>query len=171
MAHLGGFGAETAVTAEVVEPFTASNWQAPRRLRALLPRSFRTKFMLVVGFAVLFTLTVSVFIALWTIDRLARDASREVEQGLTNANQEYLSNYIETTALRTEAILDGVFSQVTALAGSMQTLLDHPETKAAIGRAVADDPYFGNQLDFDSAGDWAQNKPGAASVLSVGVVS
>jgi len=85
--------------------------------------------MLVVGFAVLFTLTVSVFIALWTIDRLARDASREVEQGLTNANQEYLSNYIETTALRTEAILDGVFSQVTALAGSMQTLLDHPETK------------------------------------------
>jgi sigma-B regulation protein RsbU (phosphoserine phosphatase) len=167
MAHLGGFGAETAVTAEVVEPFTASNWQAPRRLRALLPRSFRTKFMLVVGFAVLFTLTVSVFIALWTIDRLARDASREVEQGLTNANQEYLRNYIETTALRTEAILDGVFSQVTALAGSMQTLLDHPETKAAIGRAVADDPYFGNQLDFDSAGDWAQNKPGAASVLSV----
>ena len=116
---------------QTAEPLLPQTTRLPRPLRGFLPRSFRTKFMLVVGLAVLFTLAVSVMIALWTIDRLARDASREVEQGLTNANQEYLRNYIDTTALRTEAMLEGVFAQVSSLAGSMQTLIDRPE----IGRA------------------------------------
>ena len=84
---------------QTVEPLLPESGRLARPFRGFLPRSFRTKFMLVVGLAVLFTLSISVMIALWTIDRLARDASREVEQGLTNANQEYLRNYIDTTAL------------------------------------------------------------------------
>ena len=152
---------------QTVEPLLPESGRLARPFRGFLPRSFRTKFMLVVGLAVLFTLSISVMIALWTIDRLARDASREVEQGLTNANQEYLRNYIDTTALRTEAMLEGVFAQVSSLAGSMQTLIDRPQTMTAIGKAVAEDPYFGDTLQYDSTGNWAQNKKGAASVLSV----
>jgi sigma-B regulation protein RsbU (phosphoserine phosphatase) len=155
------------VNVQTIEPLVSETQRLPRPLRGFMPRSFRTKFMLVVGLAVLFTLAVSVLIALWTIDRLARDSTREVEQGLTNANQEYLRNYIDTTALRTEALLEGVFAQISSLADTMQTLIDRPQTMTAIGQTVANDPYLGNALQYDSTGNWAQNKKGAASVISV----
>ena len=57
---------------QTIEPLVNETQRLPRPLRGFMPRSFRTKFMLVVGLAVLFTLAVSVLIALWTIDRLAR---------------------------------------------------------------------------------------------------
>src|SRR5262249_28751307 len=101
------------------------------------------------------------------IDRLARDATREVAQGLTNANQEYLRNYIDTTALRTEALLQGVFGQISSLADTMQTLIDRPQTMESIGKAVANDPYFGAGLEYDGMGNWAKNRKGSPSVLSV----
>ena len=59
---------------QTVEPLPPDSGRLSRPFRGFLPRSFRTKFMLVVGLAVLFTLSISVMIALWTIDRLARDA-------------------------------------------------------------------------------------------------
>ncbi|HUD51430.1 SpoIIE family protein phosphatase [Parvibaculum sp.] len=143
----------------------------PHRIRSSLgafaPKSFRAKFVLVVGAAVLFDLLLSGSIALWNVNRLSRDATHEIEQGLTKASQEYLQNYIETTALRADLLLDRVFSEVSALAGSMQMLIDHPETKAAIGKAIAADPTFVPPLSYDTKGEWAQNKPGAPSVMSV----
>jgi sigma-B regulation protein RsbU (phosphoserine phosphatase) len=139
------------------------------RLRklGLLPRSFRAKFVIVVGAAVLFDLLLGGSIALWNVGRLSRDATGEIERGLTDANQEYIRNYIETTALRADLILDRVHSEVKALALSMQTLVDHPEARAAIAKAVAADPYFSQPLVYDQKGRWAQNPPGAPSVMSV----
>ncbi len=135
--------------------------------RSLAPKSFRAKFVLVVGAAVLFDLLLSGSIALWNVNRLSRDATHEIEQGLTKASQEYLQNYIETTALRADLLLDRVFSEVSALAGSMQMLIDHPQVKAQIGKAISSDPTFLPPLAYDPKGDWVQNKPGAPSVMSV----
>lgn len=138
----------------------------PRRLR-LKPLSFRAKFVLVVGGAVLFDLLLSGGIALRNVNRLSHDATEEIEGGLTRASQEYVKNYIETTALRADLLLDQVHSEVAALAGAMQTLVDHPRAKAAVGAALASDPYFSAPLNYDASQHWAQNAPGNVSVMSV----
>lgn len=136
-------------------------------LQRLMPKSFRAKFVLVVGAAVLFDLLLSGSIALWNVNRLSHDATNEIEQGLTKASQEYLQNYIETTALRADLLIDRVHSQVSALAASMQTLIDHPEARDAIGSALANDPFYAPPSVYDPKGGWSQNKEGATSVLSV----
>src|SRR5688572_22606914 len=121
------------------------------------PKSFRTKFILVVGAAVIFDLLLSGGVALWNVNRLGRDASQEIERGLTKASNEYLENYIETTALRANLLLSRVNSEVTIMANSMQTLIDQPDVQEKIGTAVADIPYFSGDLKYDAKGDWAQN--------------
>ena len=113
------------------------------------------------------TCLVSGGVALWNVNRLSRDATGEIEHGLTKASQEYLQNYIETTALRADLVLDRVHSEVTALALSMQALIDHPEAREAIGKALAADPYFFQPLVYDASGKWTQNAKGSPSVMSV----
>jgi sigma-B regulation protein RsbU (phosphoserine phosphatase) len=161
MADLGRIGAQTFMSDTTFTSRLQTSWAN------LMPKSFRAKFVLVVGAAVLFDLLLSGSIALWNVNRLSRDATHEIEQGLTKASQEYLQNYIETTALRADLLIDRVYSQVSALAASMQTLIDHPEAKEAIGKAIAADPYFMPPSTYDEKGGWSQNKPGATSVLSV----
>jgi len=130
-------------------------------------RSFRAKFVLVVGGAVLFDLLVSGGLALWNVNRLSNDATQQVGLGLTKATTEYLHNYIETTAERTNLLLDQVHTEVEILAGSMQTLIDHPEVKAALGEAITRDSTFSTPLDYHQQSDWWQNEQGEASAVTV----
>ncbi|WP_353646640.1 SpoIIE family protein phosphatase [Mesorhizobium sp. WSM2239] len=145
----------------------SSELTQPRAWSVFGLNSFRAKFMIVVGGAVLFDLLVGGGVALWNVNRLSRDATTQIERGLTNASQEYLQNYIETTALRADLLFDRMHSEVTALAGTMQTLIDHPEAKAEIGEALAKNPYFNPPLSYHSDGNWVQNPPGSTSVMSV----
>jgi sigma-B regulation protein RsbU (phosphoserine phosphatase) len=137
------------------------------RREGLWPKSFRAKFVLLVGAAVVFDLLLSGGFALWNVHRLSDDATARIERGLTDANEQYIRNYLETTALRANLVLDRVHSNVSALADSMQRLIDHPESRDAIGTAVRPDNYFNQPLVYDPAGKWAQNPPGAQSVVSV----
>lgn len=131
------------------------------------PRSFRAKFVLVVGAAVLFDLLLGGGIAIWNVQRLSRDAANQVGEGLTEANQEYLKTYIETTALRADLLLERVHSDVTTLANTMQALIDHPEVEDQIGRALESNPAFSTPLAYDQQGGWSQNSAGAPSAVSV----
>jgi sigma-B regulation protein RsbU (phosphoserine phosphatase) len=131
------------------------------------PKSFRTKFILVVGAAVVFDLLLSGGVALWNVGRLSREASSEIQHGLEKASKEYLENYIQTTALRANLLFDRVNSEVSALAGSMQTLIDQPDAQERIGTAVANVPFFSGDLQYDSKGNWVQNGKGDPSVISV----
>lgn len=140
---------------------------SPKPWSVFRPNSFRAKFIIVVGGAVLFDLLVGGSVALWNVNRLSRDATYQIESGLTKASQEYLQNYIETTALRADLLFDQMHSEVTALAGSMQRLIDHPEAKEAIGNALATDPYFNAPLIHDPKGNWMQSPQGSPSVLSI----
>ncbi|TYC64470.1 SpoIIE family protein phosphatase [Rhodobacterales bacterium] len=139
---------------------------APEGIGRFSRHSFRAKFILVVSAAVLFDLMLAGGVAIWNVHRLSKDATEKVETGLTAATEEYLRTYIETTGLRTELLLDQVFSEVEALGGAMQTLIDNPETGRIVGDAVESDASLGDRLVYNAEAGWSQNEPGE-SVVSV----
>lgn len=130
-------------------------------------RSFRAKFVLVVGAAVLFDLLVSGGLALWNVQRLSRDAALEVGEGLTNATQDYLRSYAASTAAESDLLLDRVHADVRALAGVMQSQIDDPDRSDAVGAALAQQAPEGVDIAYDPKGGWAQNPGPAPSVVSV----
>ncbi|MFS8053041.1 SpoIIE family protein phosphatase [Rhizobium sp. BR 317] len=130
-------------------------------------RSFRAKFVLVVGGAVLFDLLVSGGLALWNVQRLSRDATSEVGQGLESASQDYIRSYADSTAARVGLLLNQVHSDVKTLAGVLQSQIDHPDRNNAIAEALARSEPGANNLTYDPKGRWAQNLPGSTSVISV----
>ncbi|TIS89318.1 SpoIIE family protein phosphatase [Mesorhizobium sp.] len=129
--------------------------------------SFRAKFLLIVGGAVLFDLMIGGGIAIWNVNRLSNDATQQVGVGLTKATSEYLQKYAESTAERTNLLIDRIHTEVDILAGSMQSLVDHPQVKTALGEVLEQDPSFSTPLAYNSASDWWQNQPGEASAVTV----
>ncbi|MBL8584823.1 MAG: hypothetical protein JNL61_21655, partial [Rhizobiaceae bacterium] len=73
---------------------------------SLAPRTFRAKFILVVGGALLFDLLLAGGIALWNVQRLSLNATQQVGRGLEKATTEYLQNYLDTTVERTDLLFD-----------------------------------------------------------------
>ncbi|MFN3132111.1 SpoIIE family protein phosphatase [Roseibium sp.] len=148
-------------------PATADKADQEEEIGRFSRHSFRAKFLLVVGAAVLFDIMLAGGVAIWNVQRLSRDATATVSQGLTEATQEYLNTYIDTTALRTNLLLDQTYSEIETLGSSLQALIDHPETEIRIGEAVESDPELGDQdITFDPQGGWAQNLAGP-SVVSI----
>ena len=80
----------------------------PSWRQRLSPHSFRGKFILVVGAAVLFDMLMGGGIALWNVQRLSRDAAEQVGAGLTKASREYPQTYVDATALRADPFLRAV---------------------------------------------------------------
>ncbi|MEK1897709.1 MAG: SpoIIE family protein phosphatase [Rhizobium sp.] len=130
-------------------------------------RSFRTKFMIVVGGAVLFDLLVSGGLALWNVQRLSRDATTQVGQGLEKASQDYIRSSTDSTAAQVGLLLDQVHSDVKALAGVLQGQIDRPIRNDAVGAAMAKADPGAVTVSFNMSGNWAQNLPGSPSVVSV----
>ncbi|MCK7613287.1 SpoIIE family protein phosphatase [Roseibium sediminicola] len=130
-------------------------------------RSFRAKFMLVVGAAVLFDLALAGGIGIWNVQRLSKDATEQVGEGLTTATEDYLQTYIDTTAFRADLLIERVHSELATLASTMQTLIDHPEIETAVGNTISASPDFSSPLEYDAAGGWAQNEEGVPSAVSV----
>ncbi|EJZ16938.1 SpoIIE family protein phosphatase (plasmid) [Rhizobium sp. Pop5] len=129
--------------------------------------SFRAKFILVVGGAVLFDLLVSGGLALWNVQRLSRDATLEVGQGLEAASQEYVRTYADSTAAQVSLLLRQVHNDVSALAGVLQAQIDDPERNTDVGTAISRTSPGSVNLSYDEKGRWAQNAPGSVSVMSV----
>jgi sigma-B regulation protein RsbU (phosphoserine phosphatase) len=130
-------------------------------------RSFRAKFVLVVGGAVLFDLLLSGGLALWNVQKLSRDATSEVGEGLTTATQEYIRSYAESTALSVDLLLDRVHGDVKALAGVLQAQIDDPSRQQQVGATLSHQAPGSVKVVYDTKGDWAQNLPGSPSVVSV----
>ncbi|WP_428425224.1 SpoIIE family protein phosphatase [Pararhizobium sp.] len=130
-------------------------------------RSFRAKFILVVGAALLFDFLLSGGIAIFNVQRLSRDVAAQVGEGLTSANEEFLRTYIETTAQRADLLLEGVHSQLETLAGVTQFMLDNPATSERVGNALLADPALSSALQYNATAGWAQNGAGAPSAVSV----
>ncbi|MBY3224790.1 SpoIIE family protein phosphatase [Rhizobium laguerreae] len=129
--------------------------------------SFRAKFILVVGGAVLFDLLVSGGLALWNVQRLSRDATLEVGQGLEAASQEYIRTYADSTAAQVSLLLRQVHNDVSTLAGVLQAQIDDPERNSDVGAAIARTSPGSVSLSYDQKANWSQNAPGSVSVVSV----
>jgi sigma-B regulation protein RsbU (phosphoserine phosphatase) len=129
--------------------------------------SFRAKFILVVGGAVLFDLLVSGGLALWNVQRLSRDATLEVGQGLEAASQEYIRTYADSTSAQVTLLLRQVHNDVSTLAGVLQAQIDDPERNADVGAAIARTSPGSVTVRYDERGKWSQNAPGSVSVVSV----
>ncbi|MBB4278528.1 sigma-B regulation protein RsbU (phosphoserine phosphatase) [Rhizobium mongolense] len=123
--------------------------------------------MIVVGGAVLFDLLVSGGLALWNVQRLSRDATAEVGHGLERASQDYIRSYTDSTAAQVGLLLHQVHSDVKALTGVLQGQIDQPTRNGEIGAAMARAVPGAVTVRFDPKGQWAQNLPGAPSVVSV----
>ncbi|MGY5802245.1 PP2C family protein-serine/threonine phosphatase [Rhizobium sp. LEGMi12c] len=130
-------------------------------------RSFRAKFLLVVGGAVLFDLMVSGGLALWNVQRLSRNATTEVGQGLEKASQDYIRSYADSTAAEVGLLIDQVHSDVKALAGVLQGQIDNPARSGDVGAAMTKASPGAVTVTYDPGGQWAQNLPGTPSVVSV----
>ena len=68
----------------------------PALMKGSILTSFRTKFIALIGAAVLLSLLLSGAVALWNVRQLSRDASREIESGLSEATEEYVTRYIQS---------------------------------------------------------------------------
>lgn len=133
----------------------------------LSPRSFRAKFVIVVGLAVLFDLSLAGGVALFNVNRLSTSATETINEGLTDATREYLETYIETTAVRTNLLLDQTYSEVETLGGALQELIDNSDAERYIGEFVMNNTTFGDQdMTYNAEGNWVQNEDGK-SVVSI----
>lgn len=130
-------------------------------------RSFRTKFIIVVGGAVLFDLLVSGGLALWNVQRLSRDATTQVGEGLERASQDYIRSSTDSTVAQVGLLLDQVHSDVKALAGVLQAQIDRPTRNDEVGAAMVKADPDAVTVIFNNTGGWAQNGPGSESVVSV----
>jgi len=129
--------------------------------------SFRIKFMLVVGAAVVFDLFMSGSVSIWNMQRLSDDARSEISDGLTQSTEQFLETYIEMTSAQANLLLDQVHSELAVLANGMQLLIDNPDVKTELGAAIQADADLTTGLIYDEQGGWSQNEPGAPSAVSV----
>ncbi len=129
--------------------------------------SFRTKFIALLGCAVLASLLLGGMVALWNIRQLSRDASAEIESGLTKATEEYLKSYIDMTAQRANLVFARTFDQVKMLAQFTQRLVDEPKLGHDLGVLLNQSAGFQDQMVYDPAKHWLQNSKTEPSVISV----
>jgi sigma-B regulation protein RsbU (phosphoserine phosphatase) len=135
----------------------------------LSPKSFRAKFIIVVGLAVLFDLCLAGGVALFNVNKLSTSATNTINAGLTDATREYLETYIESTALRTNLLLDQTFSEVETLGGALQTMIDNSTAEHHVGEFVMNDWSLGDRgLTYNPEGHWVQNEDGRSVVTAWG---
>lgn len=135
-------------------------------VKGSLLSSFRAKFIALMCGAVLLSLLLGGGVALWNVERLSRDASAEIESGLSRATEQYLTRYINMTAQRADLMFARTFDQVNALARFGQSLVDQPELGSSLGATLEKYPAFKDQMEFNGDKNWLQNKPGETSVIS-----
>ena len=126
-------------------------------------RSFRAKFVLVVGAAVVFDLALSGGVSIWNMQRLSEGARHEISEGLTQSTEQFLQTSIEMTTAQADLLLERVHSEVTMLANGMQFLIDHPDVKGDLGAAITAEPELTSPLVYSPEGEgrriWPVRRP------------
>lgn len=136
-------------------------------LQGALLSSFRAKFIALICSAVLLSLLMGGSVALWNVRVLARDASAEIESGLSATTEEHLRSYIEMTAQRATLMFARTFDQVTLLANLSQSLIDNPELDQDLNGLLDSRDEFNDKMSYNADGNWQQNAAGEPSVISV----
>jgi sigma-B regulation protein RsbU (phosphoserine phosphatase) len=157
MADLGGLGPKAGMT----------DASASAPMKGSFLTSFRTKFIALLGSAVLASLLLGGAVALWNVAQLSRDASTEIETGLTKASEGFLESYIDMTAQRADLMFARTFDQVNMLAHFTQRLVDEPKLGKDLGELLNQNTNFQDSLVYEPERRWLQNRKGEPSVISV----
>jgi sigma-B regulation protein RsbU (phosphoserine phosphatase) len=144
--------------------------------------SFRLKVILIAGGAVLLSLLVSNVVALLSLQSLGKQGADLIDSGLRKANAEYLQNYVSTTRLRINQLLDETKAEVGTLAAVMQAMIDHSKVGSALGGLLATLPEYADGLTYhplttlpddpaypkgSKTGDWSQGGRPDISVVGL----
>ena len=142
--------------------------------------SFRLKVILFAGGAILLSLLVSNAVALLSLQSLGKQGAGLIDSGLRKANAEYLQNYVSTTRLRIDQLLDGTKAELGTLAAVMQEMIDKPALGSALGGLLAATPEYSDHMAYhplaelpddpaypkgSKTGDWSQG--GQQSVVGL----
>ncbi len=127
---------------------------------------FRTKFILAAGVAVFVGLSLNVLFALNGLHQLEDASSNEIQKGLTDANTEYLSNYIEDKAQATNRMLEAPMKDLKMLADITQELFDNEAQLADFIATTANNSLFAKPIAYNEKGGWGQTPAGHSTALA-----
>ena len=131
-------------------------------------RSFRAKFVLVVGAAVVFDLALSGGVSIWNMQRLSEGAREEISEGLTQSTEQFLQTSIEMTTSQTDLLLESAVNRafittqlIPAIARIAQFHLTHVEwweESRSLTAPPTDTPSPPSSL-LDTVRDWFRRLP------------
>jgi PAS domain S-box-containing protein len=137
------------------------------RLRDSIRNSFPIKILLVSLGGVLFSILLSSLVFFLGMDKLTKDASAEIEYGLSAASQQHLERQIEGTAERINLWMGHAQADLRILADITQKLIDHREEFRPMTEAVTQIPFFADKMQYYPEGGYSQNTPDEPSVVMV----
>ncbi|HUX40510.1 MAG TPA: SpoIIE family protein phosphatase [Rectinemataceae bacterium] len=123
-------------------------------MAASIRSSFRLKVLLIAGGAVFLSLLVSNAVALLSLRSLGRQGEGLIDSGLRKANAEYLRNYVSTTRLRINQLMDETGAEVGTIAAVMQEMIDKPDVGATLGGVLASLPEYADHLVYHPLADF-----------------
>ncbi|MCG8424308.1 MAG: SpoIIE family protein phosphatase [Proteobacteria bacterium] len=130
-------------------------------------RSFRSKFIAITGVGILIGLIANVWVAATSLNTLGKDSANEIEKGLGQVIQEYLTNYIEDAAARINSIFRQSMAETKTLADIMQLFVDADEELEPLFRLLPTLEPFRHEMAYEPKGPWSQSTPGSPTVSIV----
>jgi phosphoserine phosphatase RsbU/P len=119
---------------------------------------FNTKFLLVTGISVILGALLQVMVSRTGLQQLSDRSRSEIEQGLTAATKEYLTNHISDKVKYTDYQLGHAEKDLEMLTAIVQNLIDHDQELEPILREAAQSPLLKDKLVYNDKSNWYQNK-------------
>jgi len=127
---------------------------------------FNTKFLLVTGISVVLGAGLNVAFSSNGLDELSKRSRAEIEQGLTAATREYLTNHIGDKVQYTDYQLGHAEKDLESLSAVVQNLVDHEVELEPVFREAAQVPMLKDKLVYNSASNWYQNDKDEPAVVT-----
>lgn len=118
---------------------------------------FNTKFLLVTGVSVVLGAVLNVMVAQTGLVQLSARSRAEIEQGLTTATREYLTNHLNDKVKYTDYQLGHAEKDIETLAAITQNMIDHDADLDPLFREAANLPLLKDKLVYNKAANWYQN--------------
>lgn len=127
---------------------------------------FNTKFLLVTGVSVALGAVLNVMVAQTGLVQLSARSRSEIEQGLTTATREYLTNHLNDKVKYTDYELGHVEQDIDTLAAIVQNMIDHDVELEPVLREAANLPTLKDKLVYNQKTNWYQNANDEPAVVA-----
>lgn len=138
---------------------------APSGIFARLNK-FNTKFLLVTGVSVVLGAVLNVMVAQTGLVQLSARSRAEIEQGLTTATREYLTNHLNDKVKYTDYQLGHAEKDIETLSAIVQNMIDHDEDLDPVFREAAALPSLKDKLVYNKDSNWYENGADEPAVVA-----